>query len=284
MLTKQEEFDVALEVIQRLAPEILEKYQAGDHSYPTHSAAPIQTSREVPANRRNSPNLRQILRRIGPLPPFSALIGQCFDGLPFLFDLSDPSPGSILISGAPYSGKTRILRTILASAACLNPPSQINFYVLSPNIGEFDSIAGYSHCKGMISSYDRASTSQVIRLAEIAEQRKSGRNRGAVIILAIDNLEAMLEYKEHELKSYLRWLVKYGPRLDIWPVVTVNPVKVHERDDDLIAEFGTHLGDGSQPRQLDSGISSRYPALPGRGQFVASVGGESFRFSALDAV
>ncbi len=284
MLTKEEQFDVAMDVIHRIAPEMMHQIPSRPTSR-EEGASPLQDN-----NRQYQPavsrgfNLRQILKRIGPLPAYSALIGQCSDGLPFLLDLSDPTPGSILISGAQFSGKTAILRTILASAAMLNSPHQVNFIVLSPNCGELDAIGGYPHNRGMISTYDRASTEQVIRLTEIAEQRKSGRNRGATIVLGIDNLETMLQYREHELQSYLRWLVRNGPRLNIWPVATINPANISEKDYDLISEFGTHLSDGSTRNQLQTGRIRGAANLSRQGQFTANVAGETFGFSALDTI
>lgn len=235
--------------------------------------------RDSTAIQSSPSNLKQILRKIGPLPACSALIGKCFDGLPFLWDMTDPTPGSILISGGRFSGKSAILRTILASAAIMNSPGQVQFYVITPNMGSFDSVYGFPNCKGQVSTYDRASTSLVIRLSELAEQRKSGRNRGATVLLAIDDLDIMLDYHEHELKSYLKWLAVNGPYSNVWPVAAVNPANVDERDYDLLEEFGTRLSGSQEIVAYHSDSSSLGP-----GEFTAGVGGEYFRFSAIDAI
>jgi len=75
------------------------------------------------------------MERLGPVPPYSALIGMCEDGLPFLFDLDDPSAGSILMIGDENSGKTRLMQTILLSASALNPPERRMFSVITSNPG-----------------------------------------------------------------------------------------------------------------------------------------------------
>lgn len=64
-------------------------------------------------------------------------------------------------------------------------------------------------------TYDSASTARIIELASVAEQRKSGRERGAPILLLIDDLAKLLAYRDYQNDAYLRWLLVYGASQDI---------------------------------------------------------------------
>jgi len=278
MIKQDERIDMVMEVLQRIAPELYERYsrptqdnlipQKDIESHPLLPTAPSITPAE----------LKTLLQRIGPLPPYSALMGQCSDGLPFLFDLSDPQPGSVLILGDALSGKSKLLLTILSSAAALNPPNRVAINVISANPGEFDLVASLPHTENLISTYDRASSELIIELAAIAEQRKSGRERGPITLLAVDDLAGLLSYNEYEVNSHLRWLLRNGPRLGIWPVVTLDPCLLHQVDNKILDEFGTRLlGHASKERISDRIFSGRVPQL-NTGNFIALLGSEQVNF------
>jgi hypothetical protein len=276
MLNHEERLDIVMEVLQRISPDFYEKFAAPSQQAfhepvenPDHAALPSP---------RSQTNLIGLLQRIGPLPPYSALMGQCADGMPFLFDLSDPGPGSILIIGDEYSGKTQLLRTILTSAATLNRPDQVTIQIITPNSGEFDALLSLPNTEQVISTYDRASSELVIEMASVAEQRKSGRERGSINLLAIDDLAGLLSYKEYDLSAYLRWLLKYGPRMGIWPIATLDPRQLQKVDKKLLAEFGTRLVGQSLGYHLPASKNQPEPEQLGSGNFAAVFGTEKVSF------
>ena len=61
-----------------------------------------------------TPALRNLLEGLSPLPAGNILIGATDDELPLLYNLTQPDPGSLLITGGPKSGKTRLMRAIPA--------------------------------------------------------------------------------------------------------------------------------------------------------------------------
>ena len=181
------------------------------------------------------------LRRIGPLPPYSAVLGQCTDGLPMLVDLSDPEHGAILVVGD--EGLEALPRALLVSAAYLNHPDQVSFTVITPD-HDFDDLARLPACDSVISSYDRRSSEAVIELAAVAEQRKSGRERGPVHVLCIHDLRALLSYDEYDLLAYLSWLVEFGARLGVVPLATVrlgDIAPIQEQAPRLLPLFATRV-------------------------------------------
>ncbi len=192
------------------------------------------------------PSLSAVLASLGHLPSQSALIGLCEDGMPFLMDLSNPSPGSILITGQPGSGKTRLLAALLTSAAQLNDPYSMNFCVISPQLYELEPLRRFSHCQGIAAPYERDASEMIMKLAAVAEQRRSGRELGPAVILAIDDLAYLAgEYLDYGVSAHLRWLLQYGPASMVWPVVTIRSDQAYAVDRRMLAFFSTRfLGQG----------------------------------------
>jgi hypothetical protein len=197
------------------------------------------------------PSLSSVLNSLGHVPSFSALIGLCEDGLPFLMDLSNPSPGSILISGQPGSGKTRLLTSFLTSAARLNDPRTVNFCMITPQLHEAEALKKYPHCLSITAPYERAASEMIIRMSAIAESRRSGREMGPAMILAIDDLAYFAgEYMDHGVYVHLKWLLRNGPHSMIWPVATLTSERLHSLDRGLLSAFSTKFTGGNYGRNI----------------------------------
>ena len=230
------------------------------------------------------PSLSTVLNSLGHLPSYSALIGLCEDGMPFLMDLSNPAPGSILISGQPGSGKTRLLTALLTSAARLNDPQTVNFCLITPQLHEVESLKKYPHCLGIAAPYERTASEMIIKLAAIAEQRRSGRELGPAVILAIDDLAYLTgEYLDYGVYVHLKWLLQNGPGSLIWPVATLRSDQVHAMDRRLVGSFSTkfigqwHLENNS--RRLNAASRTFSEHLLPEGTFEVLYNNQWIRFT-----
>lgn len=281
MLTKNDRLQIGWEILEKLVPLAPPRQRdSRDDPYPVDTMVhPTETNLASTAGGLNRlPTLREIVNQLRPLPPYNALLGVCEDGLPFLFDLSDPSPGSILITGEAGSGKSRLLRGILASAGAMNRADQVSFNLICTDFGLFSDVNRSAHCLNSVSTYDRSSSELVIDLAKIAEQRKSGRQRGPIIILAIDDLGTLLSYNEFEVFSHLKWLVKFGPESGIWPLATLKAGRLNKYGKRLLNEFGTHLVGSPQQRALPYSTGAGYLTSGAAGHFQTYVNGQAVHF------
>jgi hypothetical protein len=199
-----------------------------------------------------------------------------------MFDLSDPTPGSILIAGDRKSGKTRLLQAVLSSISALNRPDDVCYYMITPRPVENQVIYQQAHCLDILSPDEQSASALVLDFAEIANQRRSGRERGPVTILAIDDLSALNYYMDEKVTRYLQWLLEYGPKVGVWVIATVESDGARRIDRRLIPAFGTRLVGKISSSSL-AGLLSGYPdpvveALESGKQFCILYGSEWIRF------
>ena len=285
MLTKEEKFQIAWKIFEKLAPQSRPRNKSNEpNKYSLEAVGlPYESITEPePDTIHHLPTLREIVNKLKPLPPFSAVVGICEDGLPFLFDLSDPTPGSVLISGDDSTGKTHLLKTILGSASALNHPGTVKYTLITPNSGIFSDFTSRTHCTETISTYERASSERIINLVNIAEQRKSGRHTGPALILAIDDLGALLSYNEFEVYSHLRWLVKHGPDSLIWPIAILRPGNLNSQSKRVVNEFRTQLIGRQASTYLPPSSDQYHNGSSGNGHFETYMENQWVRFWTLD--
>lgn len=211
-------------------------WEPGEYDVYKERGIKLRPKRSLP------PSLASILDSFGVFPPYSAVIGLCTDGLPFMLDLGNPKSGSILAVGEPNSGKTQVLRTILLSASLLNHPEDLNIFIISNKAGLYADIMDFPHCEAAVNSFERAAGELVIELASISEQRRNGRERGAKMILFIDDflsLNGLL--RDYSVYLNLKSLITRGPSSGIWPVIAIDPNDVQEKRGQLLRSFGTYI-------------------------------------------
>jgi hypothetical protein len=148
----------------------------------------------------------------------SLQLGVAENGLPILVDLYDPDPGPLLVAGDGGSGKTAFLQS-LTHCSDLQDPGEILFGVLTPFPEEWTELEVLSNCLGIWPAYHtsaRRFLSQLVSWADVLPRTRQ------VVIVIVDGLDLMTAnglYNQHDL----RWLLTYGPRRHVWPVVSINP-------------------------------------------------------------
>ncbi len=198
-----------------------------------------------------------------PLPSYSGVLGICADGMPLVMDLTEPSPGAILISGQPRSGKTKLLRSMLLATCQINSVDELIFYMITPRPGEYRDLFNLDQCMGLMSAYDRLASELIVDLAALAEQRRSGRHLGAKTILVIDDLYEFLKPDEFEVTNHLKWLLKHGSKNGIWLFAALSTEKSALVDSMVLEGFRTQIHAGSDALQLPNQIQSSRKAQPG---------------------
>ena len=154
---------------------------------------------------------------VAPLLDGSLLFGLAEDGLPVMFDLYDPAPGPLLVTGDGGCGKTAFLQS-LARLSDVQNPGDVYFGVLTAFPDEWETLEAQSNCLGVWPS-DHPSTLEFLsRMVNWAEALAESRQ---IVLLLVDGLE-MLAGSDYQVQHHLRWLLMRGPESHIWPIVSTN--------------------------------------------------------------
>jgi hypothetical protein len=189
-----------------------------------------------------TPSIYSILNSFGPFPPYSLVVGMCRDGLPFMIGLDNPKSGSILVVGENSIEKTQILKSISFSASILNNPNQVRLCVITNKVDRYADLMKYPNCQALLTPFERAAGEMVIEFAAIAEQRRSGRERGEALMLLIDDFQSFAPMlSDYSVYLNLKALVAKGPNSGIWPIISIKPGDVHSAKGQLLRSFGTYI-------------------------------------------
>jgi hypothetical protein len=259
MLTSDERFEIGMKYLKRFKPSSAVRIE---HSHPLyrrepspfpHSDAGLATVEldpeadpealsSQPENTLQPPSLTELLAQTGPLPPQSVLLGICEDGLPFLFDLTNPAPGSLLIVGDLGSGKTRLVKSVLASARCLSKPNQLSYSIITPDASQYqEEMQAPEYCRHFLSPEEISTARLIESLAQQAERRRRANTPGTLMLLVIDDLAACVQALDDEQFRRLYWLIKHGPRSRIWVLATFDPASLEWIDERILDAFRTRL-------------------------------------------
>jgi hypothetical protein len=206
------------------------------------------------------PNLQGLIDDIGPLPPYSIVIGGCDDRSHLFMDLTDPAPGSILIAGDDRSGRSRLLNSILYSSAMLNSPRRVRYAIITPDLSRLEYLTQRPQCYKAHATETGEAIDLVYEMAEIADYRRNNQQMGSAIILAVDDLACLLSSLEDEMVEQLRWLIKVGPEVQIWTIATLNAEDVPAIEPDFLNQFGTRfIGSVATPEVVNTLCGSEEP-------------------------
>lgn len=192
--------------------------------------------------RRNSTDLTAILSVFGPFPPYSLVVGECLDGLPFMLSLDNPKSGSILVVGEHDWPKSEILTAMSVSACRINRPEHISWSLITNKPHLYSELVSSPHCQEVISPFDRAAGELIIELASTVEQRRFGRERGSTQVLMIDDFQSFTPMlSDYGVYLNLKTLVNKGPVRGIWPLISIKSEDAHTKTGQLLRTFGTYI-------------------------------------------
>jgi hypothetical protein len=177
----------------------------------------------IPTSSRAVLDITQFIQRY-PLPPRTAALGYCDDGLPLLFDLTDPRTGPVLVLGDSQSGKSNLLRVLLRSATRFNTPRDFQYALIASRPDEYTTLSEpdikSGHCRGSCGTFDQDAGKQIIHMAALAEERYNNQQPSPAIVVIFDDLR-FASGLDSDTRLNFEWLLKHGPPVQIWPVAVL---------------------------------------------------------------
>src|SRR5271157_4351060 len=168
--------------------------------------------------------LADLLHKFNYIPPQTAFLGVCEDGQPVLFDLTDHRVGPLLIMGDASSGKTILLKVLVQSAVSINSPSEINYLVFSQKPEDWQDLTSEGlrsgHCLTETIKGPQETAEWLMNLSDMVEKRYNGKELSAPLLVILDDLRFVLG-ADSSVRLNLEWLLKIGPSMHIWPIVTL---------------------------------------------------------------
>ena len=229
-------------------------------------------------------SLLSLCRRLARIPSCAAVLGLDEEGTPLLLALSSPDVAHVLIAGATGSGKTVLLRSILASLAIHNHLGEVQFILIDPKGRGLAPLAGLPHLlvpplgqPGEVAG----------RLAWLAEEMLRRDREGIVsprIVVAIDELAEVLLTGDHSVAEALTRLTQRGREAGIHVIAATQKPTSALLGPLMKANFPVRLV-GSVASADDARVAAGLPGtqaerLGGRGDFILVARGQSCRFQA----
>lgn len=225
----------------------------------------LELARELSADAQ----LREALRI-----PGTALLGVATDGVPLMIRLASPDVTHVLISGAKASGKTQLVRTILASLTLYQKPRDVQLLVLDPQNAGFEFLGPLPHLLGEIATNGELALRHMRWLENELERRSAVHVTTPRLVVAIDDLAEWVREAGREFQVHLARLAQSGRRVGISLIVCSAQANASDVNATIRANFPIRL------LGKNSGSNPGADKLAGRGDFILTAGGERVRFQA----
>lgn len=271
---KYNRFEMGLDVLAHLEDELLHHKTAKDPDPDPAAKTNLQFRYPLPL-------LENIIQELSPLPERMMVIGSCDDGLPIILDLTNPSSGSLLVTGEGACGKTHLLTSMVRSACVSTPARLLRVAGITSSQLEWHSIAQSPHGYKWASTHSLEAPAILKEITRVSEQRSTGPAGGNTLILVIDGLAELVESLDPGSLANLVTLVSSGPAHGIWTLASLDTTR-KPLDPQVFSAFRTHLYGHSQESQKWARGAEPFPGMaselvPGA-QFCVNIDGKWINF------
>jgi len=229
------------------------------------------------------------------LPPVTAVLGLCDDGVPLLIRLPSPDVAHILISGTTGSGKTALCQAMILSLAMTHRRSQLQFVLVDPKRRAFAGLAALPHLMWPVigNAADAIhALGELVGLMEAREPREASGVTPALragasmprIVVVLDELADLIQMGGRALGAPLTRLAQRGREAGLHVIACTQKPSSQVMGALVRANFPVRLvGKVVSPEdaRVAAGIGGTgAEKLAGHGDFLAVASGQVLRFQA----
>jgi S-DNA-T family DNA segregation ATPase FtsK/SpoIIIE len=248
-----------------------------------------QVQVEVPRPNGRAVGLLDLCRRLAAqqpqgLPPVTAVLGLDQEGAPLLLRLPSPDVAHLLIAGTTGSGKTALVRSMVASLALLNPQRTLQLVLIDPKGRGLSPFAGLPHLLAPVVTDVDEATATLHRLVAEMERRDAQARSEPRLVVVIDELADLLFVGGKQIEQVLTRLTQRGRQAGIHLVVSTQKPTAALMGGLMKSNFPARLV-GSVASAEDARIATGLAAtgaerLLGQGDFLVVVKGQVTRLQA----
>lgn len=244
-------------------------------------------SLEVPRSDPAPVSLLPLCRRLPQVPACAALLGLDEQGTPLLLSLPSPDVAHVLVAGATGSGKTALLRTIVASLAAYNRARQIQLLLIDPKGRGFAPFARLPHLLCPVVSDAGEVTTRLQWLVSEMGRRDCESLVAPRLVLVIDELAEAIALGGAEVIEALTRLTQRGREAGVHVIAATQKPSAALLGPLMKANLPVRLV-GRVASADDARVAAGLPGtqaerLSGRGDFCLVHRGEVSRFQAAYA-
>lgn len=248
---------------------------------------------EVPRADAKPVRLLELVRGPNPIPAHTACLGLAEDGRPLMIRLSSPDVAHVLVAGATGSGKTELMRSMLASLVLTNRQSKLQLVLIDPKSRGFGPLGTAPHLLEPIISDPAQALDMLERLLAEMERRDHLRINTPRIVIAVDELLDLLALEAANVgratrkigsavEAALTRLAQRGREAGLHLIVGAQKPSAAAIGGMLKANFPVRLVGrvaSSEDARVATGVAaSGAEKLLGRGDFIAIAAGQKIRF------
>ena len=239
---------------------------------------------EVPRRDPTPVRLLRLFDSLAEPPTFTAVLGVGEDGRPLLLRLPSPDVVHVLIAGTTGSGKTALARTILASLARYNPPSELQLLLVDPKGRGFRPLQSLPHVRQGLVADSRAAHNALLSVVQEMEARDREQRNRPLLVVAVDELADLLQTGGKQVETALTRLAQRGREAGIHLLACTQKPSAALIGSAMKANFPVRLvgavASRDEARYATGLADSGAEKLEGRGDFMLVAKGEALRFQA----
>ncbi len=239
---------------------------------------PIETLEHDAPQLAYRPLLGDFLREVSPLPPYSLVVGLCEDGLPLLFDLTEPSPGCFLLVSDSPEFVEDALHSLMTSGLRLNSEAEVAVHLLAQNAEKYSSLFKEPGFRVCLSPGQPETAIFIEELINLVEERRSGKPIAPIHVVCIEELDTLLRASDEHIRQSLDWLIEAGPHFGVWVFAGLEGHKYFQRPSGSASRFASRILGRVSSHQEAAHLAGE-PAAPmlsqlGEGEGFVQVRGE----------
>lgn len=183
--------------------------------------------------------LDEVIRSFQPLPEGSLILGIDEEGRPLVLELSDFSTGALIILGDNVNANRKHMLAVLASSEKINNADLLQMDVISPSKSLFS--RQHSSMRTLCAPEENSTFTLLGELLTDIEKRLRDQRSLPFRLLILDQVDELVSRMAEDSQRYLRWILRRGPQVGIWPIATLDTHRLGAVDLKTFRSFGLRL-------------------------------------------